>query len=138
MGASSCKICGKTLTDKISIELGIGPVCRISNKRDMHKEKTGNIFEERAKFTYHVIDDVICISERKGMKTLTNDMDNALRDILDDVGAEKMARCKVIYKDSDGVWDGVKFGFKGENIFVDDFYSINEKNQQKAIEKCRK
>ena len=47
-GSSTCRCCGKALTDSLSVELGIGPVCRITAKTKEAKDMNGNLFSNRA------------------------------------------------------------------------------------------
>ena len=120
----ACTICNKPLSDPISVDLGIGPVCRVSAKN--HREMSENLFAPRAEYGWDVIGDVLCIEDLNGAKSVTNDMENILRDLLHDISMPR----KIIYKDSMGVWDGVDF----TNGMVR-FYSLNERRMEDALAK---
>lgn len=66
------------------------------------------------------------------MKAVTNDMPNILDDIVRDEQI-KLDMYFIIYKDSDGVWDGVYYR---DNTVS--FYSINERIYRQAIYKLKK
>ena len=127
--SSICAVCGKPLTDPNSIELGIGPVCRVTWKIKSIGEKTGNLFSNRSKYSYRIDGHLIAITDEGGMKTVTNDIDNIIDDLIND-GIE-VDNYFFIYKDSYGIWDGI---VRGTTIT---FYSINEKNYFDAKKKVR-
>lgn len=50
---ATCIICGKALTDPLSISLSIGPVCRLNQKHKRAEDKQMNIFgEHHADYDY--------------------------------------------------------------------------------------
>lgn len=153
-----CKICGKPLTNPISTLLEIGPVCRMRMKLKEHKEKQGNMFGNRAKYRYKIIDNVLCImDEGRDCRSVTNDMENVLAEIASDIGCQTFSSLDAyIYRDSMGVYDGVKFDFRAKDVRVNvrhlrevggtfiapnvanlTFYYIGEKDVLKAIEKVK-
>lgn len=138
---SACNCCGKPLSDPVSVELGIGPVCRVQNKLQEFGEKSGNMFANRSKYQYEVFRNVLCITDEGGYKSVTNDMENVLQDILNDIeaGEEKfdMSKGKIMYKDSMGIWDGVNVTLSGSKISGISFYPLTEKDFNKALEKIR-
>lgn len=123
---TNCRCCGKTLTDPISISLGFGPVCRANKKNKSLNERTLNMFAERAEYSYTIDGNIIAIEDLQGMKSVTNDIENVLRDIINE-NQLVLDEYQVIYKDSFGVWDGVHM--TGSRY---SFYSINEREYKKA------
>lgn len=81
----------------------MGPVCRV--KKKMEGMNNGNLFASRAEYEYDVEGSVLWIEDKGGMKSVTNDIENILSDIaiLQDI-----SRKKIMYKDSDGIWDEVR------------------------------
>lgn len=126
-----CSMCGKKLTETISVAIGIGPVCRMKSKR---KELImgNNLFSNRALYVFSVFNNYLIIEDLNGMKSVTNDMDNILEDLNKQItGLDKK---KVIYKDSMGVWDEVRFKSTGNHIHSITFHSIGENDMMKALE----
>lgn len=120
--STTCSCCGKPLTDPISVETGMGPVCRITQKQKELSEKTGNLFTNRSEYDYTLRGGILAIEDRGGMKSVTNDIENVLEDIR---RAENVSfsRHLIIYKDSMGIWDGIRL-VSGRVVF----YSINERD----------
>lgn len=125
---SSCRICGKTLTAPVSVELGIGPVCRVEVKNRIKDEKTLNMFANRSEYDYDIQGSVIAITDLGGMKSVTNDIEN----VLDDIRIERnidLSKFKIMYKDSQGIWDGVT------PTNPVSFFPLNERDFSKAKDK---
>ena len=85
--------------------------------------------EPRATYSYSVHGDVIAIVDQDDGRSVTNDVDNVLGDIRGD--GYDLARFRVIYRDTCGVWDQI--------ILSDDggcsFRSLNEKELPAALVK---
>ncbi len=68
----------------------------------------------RADYVYTLTDDILSIIDLdRGGKSVTNDIDNIIADVseIEDIDPSEI---KVIYRDSDGIWDGynpVKYSF---------------------------
>lgn len=100
----------------------------------------GNLFASRAEYSYDVEGSILWIEDKGGMKSVTNDIENILVDIS---MIQDISKKKIMYKDSDGIWDGItatittkKVG--GKNVISIrklDFFPITEKNFGKAKEK---
>jgi hypothetical protein len=141
--STTCKVCGKPLTDPISISLGVGPVCRISDKLAVMKDQTGNLFESVAKYDYGFDNRILWIEDLGGMKSVTNDMENVLNTIASNHGIDSLTDYKIMYKDSQGIWDGVSleekphtlFGRQVKEIINLSFFPITEREFTKAKEK---
>lgn len=135
---SACYSCGKALSDPVSVELGIGPVCRVKNKMDEFWEKTRNMFANRSEYDWGITShgDILYITDEGGLKSVTNDMENVLADISEHVVLDELQDLKIIYRDSMGIWDGVNISF-GENHSIKgiSFYPVTEKNFGRACEK---
>ena len=130
--ANQCRVCGRPLSDPISVELGIGPICRISNKNKAMQEKSLHLFKARASFSWTEEDGIISIVDLSGNDddfgpTVTNDIDNVLRQIALEKG-HGLQNYRIIYRDTQGIWDGVHVTARGGARF----YSINEKDYESA------
>ncbi|MDR8093123.1 hypothetical protein KPB05_37335 [Burkholderia gladioli] len=127
----NCNICGKPLTDPVSLEFGIGPVCRLKLKIESAKNRTGNLFSPRASFSYSVRGNVICITDHDSGKSVTND----IHAVLDDLRADgiDLSAFQVVYCDTYRIWDEV--------VLVDGsfstFRSLNERTLDAALAKLQ-
>lgn len=125
----TCTRCGKPLTDPISIESGMGAVCRIKAK-NMTSRNQENLFSTRASFSWRLTDKgVISIVDQDSGKSVTNDIENVLKDIEREHGSSIAGRM-IMYKDSQGIWDGVSWDGTRAS-----FFSIGEKTELKAQDK---
>lgn len=62
----------------------------------------------KADYSYQIIDDVLAIEDlNNGNMSVTNDIEAVVHDIEEEeqIHAKDM---KIVYKDSEGVWDGVE------------------------------
>jgi hypothetical protein len=128
-----CSVCGKPLSDPVSVKIGIGPICRIRYK-NKEVNKQGNLFSE-AEYYYEIVGDVIVIyDESQGGRTVTNDIERVLDEIAKDLKAngKLLKDFKVIYKDTQKVFDGIALTKDGR---FDHFYSINEYLLKDALKK---
>jgi hypothetical protein len=88
-----------------------------------------------ATYDYEILEGFLFIEDRGevGRLSVTNDMEDVLKKIKDEVGDE-IHKLKVIYKDSEGIWDGVRFkSADDENLILTDFVILNEKDLEKAV-----
>lgn len=90
-----------------------------------------DLFASRSTFTYTVEQDVICIVDNDDGRSVTNDIENVLADLVKD-GVRLRGR-RVIYRDSQGVWDQVELN---GDLFAG-FRSVNETDKSAAITKVR-
>lgn len=130
---STCSCCGKPLTDPISVEIGIGPVCRVQKKMEDMNEKTGNLFSNRSDYDYWFDGNVLAIEDLGGYKSVTNDIENVIHDITRNEVMDIM-EFRIMYKDSMGIWDGISLQISHGSLKVN-FFSLNERLYQKAKEK---
>lgn len=134
MAIVTCNKCGRPLTDAISIAHKLGPVCRVNKK--LEGMGSGNLFAMRAEYNYKIDDNLVYIEDTGGWKSVTNDMENVLADIAKD---NKISCKKIMHKDSDGIWDGVRANISVVDNKVSvsgiEFYPITETDFQKAKEK---
>ena len=136
-GNNNCAICGRELTEPTSVALGIGPICGINLKLKEMKDKSLNLFGNRAKYSWGIDKDtqgsppILWIKdEGTHERSVTNDIDNILEDIRRETG-EDLNRYVIIYRDSMSIWDGITL--KGSSV---GFYSLNEKEYKQAKEKA--
>lgn len=129
---TNCRICGKELTDPVSIESGIGPVCRMQLK--IENMNLTMLFVNRAQYTWEKHGYIISIIDMNSGKAVTNDINNILKEINHSLGVgESIDIYRVIYRDTMGIWDRVKH----KGTICTGFYSINETNYEKAIQKVK-
>ena len=138
-----CRICGKPLTDPVSVERGISPECGGKFKRGKHKDQTGNLFAQRAEYDWGVDGHILWIQDRNGMKSVTNDIEFVLGDIFDSIEKELFKKL-IMYRDSMGIWDGIRLANRdcyvgitagnqrNSHVDIDDFFSIHETDYQAA------
>lgn len=141
---ATCAICGKPLSDPISVTRGIGPECAIKYKQKELADKTGNVFVSRADFTWGLDGLVLWIKDHDNGKSVTNDMEAVLTDIACELG-EEVHDLLIMYCDTRNIWDGVTARFQicenegtfrhnGRRADVSgvDFFSLNETDYRTA------
>lgn len=137
---TACSICGKPLTDPVSMELGIGPVCYVKRKIEEAMNKMDNLFAPRSEFEYGLEDGILWIRDLGGIKSVTNDMENVLADIVTDLNSH-IHDYHIMYLDSMKIWDGIRITrieaspVKKFKRLGFEFFSINEKDFEKAKQK---
>jgi len=155
---SKCSTCKKPLSDPQSVLRGIGPVCWAERLKKYREEKTSNLFGNRAEFSWGIDGKNLWIKDNgTTCRSLTNDMENALVLIQIELGNQSIAYYDIVYKDSDGFWDGVKIiRFDMKQVLADaqfltdsryknymsfgieiDFYYIGEKTYEAAKQKVK-
>lgn len=125
MKSTFCNCCGKPLSDPVSIDFGIGPICRVKKKTIEQLERTGNLFSNRSDYSFGIDGPVLWIVDNNGPKSVTNDMENVLAELAK---TNVLTNYRIMYKDSMGIWDGVK-----PNPVT--FFPITETEYRKAKEK---
>lgn len=78
-------------------------------------------------------DNIVQIIDEDQGKTVTNDIDYVLSEISREEN-RPLTGCQVIYRDSDGTWDGVELTEAGD---FHRFYSIHETDLEKALQRVR-
>ncbi|MCE4222139.1 hypothetical protein HCU64_00095 [Methylobacterium sp. C25] len=100
LASTTCDPCGRELTDPVSIETGIGPVCRAAG----HQRRQLSLFDEPSDYRIELAGAVICITDlARGGRTVTNDAAGVVED-LRRLGYD-LDRMPVIYRDTQGNWD---------------------------------
>lgn len=80
----------------------------------------------RADYTYTVEENIIAIVDLDmGSRSVTNDIENVLDEISAQLGG--LAGYAIIYRDSQGIWDGVRLE-RGLAVF----YGLNETELEEA------
>ena len=131
---AKCKVCGRPLKNPASIAAGMGKICaQKSGALITEKVRPGEqrlIFGNtpKASYIYEVEDDIISIIDLDGEKTLTNDMEKVIHEIETEENIDA-TQYKIMYCDSQGIWDGVTYHNKSHVSF----YSIGAKNRFDAI-----
>jgi hypothetical protein len=85
----------------------------------------------RAAYDWDIDKDVLWIEDLGGAKSVTNDMGNILQDLIR--AGVNLPKYRIMYKDSDGTWDGVRIQVANPVFFV--FFMLNEKNYELAKSK---
>jgi hypothetical protein len=84
----------------------------------------------QADFTYKITPTTIAITDTgKGSRSVTNDIEAVLRKI-EYWHQGSIAAFKIIYRDEEGVWDGVRWDGRTAA-----FFAIRETDEEKAMEK---
>lgn len=132
---TTCNRCGKLLTDPVSVSVGYGAVCYAKIKTEMSQDKNGNLFASRSSYEWKIDGGIVAIEDLDNGMSVTNDMENVLNDIREELSdpanvVNKLNNCRIMYRDSAGIWDGVKV-VNGSVVFL----PIQEKNYHAAKEK---
>lgn len=124
-----CRNCGKSLSDPVSQSAGVGPVCALRHKaQEAQHNNQADLFGP-AVFTYSVVGDVVVIYDScNGGKTVTNDVDCVLETITAELGC--LAGKRVIYRDTDGIFDGIRINEAGRFA---GFIGIRTDNEDAAV-----
>lgn len=108
----SCRVCGRQLKNPESRDRGVGPVCGGGFKKSIRKRKDKETLDMfNAEFEYRFRDKVLVIYDlNRGARSVTNDMENVLKNISkENPGREIDSRTLIVYQDSMGRFDGVKW-----------------------------
>jgi hypothetical protein len=118
MERNNCEVCGKPLSNFVSVKLGIGPVCRGKGTIQINLP-----FEDHAGYEVIADNDQFIYLEDTGhnqFKTVTNDAEYILSRLNEEYG---IGNRRVFYKDSsgdideivhkNGVFTGFRHGHKG-------------------------
>jgi hypothetical protein len=136
MGHNSCEVCGKPLSNFVSVKLGIGPVCRGKGQAQMRlpfEDHAGyEVIADNAQFIY--LED----SGHNQFKTVTNDAEYVLSKLNEEYG---IGNKRIFYKDSSGEIDeivhknGIFTGFRhGHTGYTLDTV-LGKSPLQKAVKK---
>jgi hypothetical protein len=123
MGQSNCEICGKPLSNFVSVKLGIGPICRRKEGQQMTLP-----FENHAEYEIKTANSKFIYIEDLGhnqFKTVTNDVEFILARLKENYEIENQ---RIFYRDSSGdideivhkkgVFKGFKHGHDGYNTDI--------------------
>lgn len=144
-----CAQCGKSLSNKVSVRLGVGPVCRVERKQKSKDDLQLELFNAlNAEYSWGITEPdpdspgtqtpVIWIEDRNapGCRSVTNDMDNVLRTIDRELAmtGQRVDAYPVIYQDNLKVWDGVVPNRVGDakSYFNATFFSIHRETREEA------
>ena len=125
--STTCTCCGKPLSDALSMELGLGPVCRIALKTREANNMTGNLFTPRADYSYSIESGVVCIIDHDNGKSVTNDAPAVIADLA--AAGIDVATAPVIYCDTMGVWDQLVC----QDGKFQSFRSLNKRDRDAAV-----
>lgn len=132
MASMICRCCGRPLKDPDSINIGIGPVCRMESKAAEASDPNGSIFGPRADYSHVVECGIVCITDNDNGKSVTNDVENVLKDLVG-FGYD-LDNLKVIYRDTMGIWDEIVV----KNRLFLEFRNLGERSRLSAMEKVKR
>jgi len=99
-----CRVCSRLLKNPLSVELGIGPVCRakdiLQGEFDFMKAEWEVLKHERGKFIF-----IRDIGHDSGHRSITNDAEYVVRQLFD--GEDITEETRIFYEDSDGRIDEI-------------------------------
>jgi hypothetical protein len=121
MAESNCEVCGRPLSNFVSVKLGIGPICR-----EQGTVQTNLPFEDHAAYEVITANAQFIYLEDTGhnqFKTVTNDAAYVLAELNEAYGPGSR---RIFYKDSsgeideiihkNGVFTGFRHGHKGYSL----------------------
>ena len=140
-----CKKCHRRLSDPESIARGYGPVCYGANvvkKQKEHKKPFGDADDSHYEYRIDkAVAPVLVIKDLNlGGKSVTNNIEAIIYKIAKETGSslEAISGMKIIYRDSDGYYDGVRINGRG----IASFYPIvpmqHISNESEALHLIRK
>jgi len=91
------------------------------------------MYPPKSNYEWRFKDGVLAIEDLNlGKMSVTNNMENVLTEIRSKIGDE-IVGAKIVYRDSEGEWDGVIPVWTREVCTNVQFYFIGEKSFEKAI-----
>lgn len=155
---TNCSACGRPLKSTASIEIGMGPTCaanagityplgkhypRKDRKiKTMKSKAPGKRFSKliRANYEYIEHEDFLILLDENGPVSLTNFMGNAIYELYYHEKIDVFAK-KIVYRDSEGVFDAILLSERDEADLTQQFYfnfnfaPLRVKNVVQAIDK---
>ena len=113
MNTNCCTRCHRMLKDPVSVELGMGPVCRAKagGKASVsHVQRVPDLLGRRAHYeVVRVTPEIVWIADcNDGAISVTNDAENVVMELHN-----KYPGARIIYRDSDENWDELKHDGRG-------------------------
>ena len=127
-----CRRCGKGLINPVSVERGYGPKCYRKNKKPFSQANESD-------FTYRITSGsnpvLVIIDLNQGGMSVTNNMKAVIAEIAADVGVDRrLLVMPIIYRDSEGFFDGVNLSLNGSVSFYPIIPGQRLTNEQEAIQ----
>ncbi len=97
-------------------------------------------FNLSAVFEYTIIDGFLFIEDKnaEGVLSVTADMEHVLETIAAENKDIQIRNLKTIYRDSEGIWDGVKFSYGPHGVRIDEFIFLDATDVEEAIIRYQK
>jgi hypothetical protein len=97
-------------------------------------------FNISAVFEYTIIDGFLFIEDKnvEGVLSVTADMERVLETISAENSDIEIRNLKTIYRDSEGIWDGVKFIYGPHGVIIDEFIFLDATEVEEAIIRYQK
>lgn len=136
---TNCSVCGRPLKSTASIEIGMGPTCAANagvsypaskhyprkgvKTKKMKSKEPGKRFSKliRADYAYIEHEDFLVLLDNNGPVSLTNFMGNAIYELYYHEKIDVFAK-KIVYRDSEGVFDAVILSERDEADLTQQFY----------------
>jgi hypothetical protein len=91
----------------------------------------------KSNYTWRTKGDLLLIVDMNtGERSVTNDIENVVNEIYQKLG-DKIKEYKIIYKDSDGIWDGIIPVWSIKYCVECNFYHIGETDLKLAVQKIK-
>lgn len=88
-------------------------------------------------YDWEITGDVLHIIDLNlGRKTVTNNATEVINEITESIG-DRIRKVKIVYRDSEGIWDGIKPIWGVGTCVGTDFYHIGEIDLQRAIDNAK-
>jgi len=136
---TTCGKCRKPLKSPKSVERGYGPICWRAILREQPKDPA-----DESDFTYRIEGNetpVLIITDLdRGGKSVTNNIEVILKSIADADGLDiySFIGMPIIYRDSEGNYDGIKVNDRGLVVFHPLSFAGYVTDEQEAIEAVRR
>jgi hypothetical protein len=107
--ALRCDECGRRIADPTSMHLGLHPACRAKRKmREVEGPDQPDLFwgDERAEYSVHVVDGVICVVDKQCGRSVTSDVVRIVEHLVS--RGYDFRRMPLIYRDNRNIWDRVE------------------------------
>lgn len=114
---TKCSVCNRPLKDPISVRLGKGPVCATRNASQKSFFDEAGTGSAQAIFEHGFFGDVLVIKDigHEEARTVANNAENVLRTIQRLEPHRDLTKYRIIYCDSAGKWDGLRWD--GTEVF---------------------
>ncbi len=134
---SRCGKCHRVLKNPASIDRGYGPVCWAAMVDD-HQLRLFDDPADASDYDYSISGSdspvLVIIDRNLGRRSVTNNIEAILAKIQRETSIKPQT---IIYRDSDGCYDGIKVGENGRATFIPLVTQRPVKSEQEAVRAAR-